>query len=51
MEKEKDQKKKLAEEKKETLPEYEPPKVVTYSGDELLAELGPVQACSPFGVI
>ena len=30
-------------------PEYEAPKVVTYSGDDLLKELGPAQACSPFG--
>jgi len=28
------------------LPAYEPPRVVTYQDDELLAELGPAQACS-----
>lgn len=27
-------------------PEYEPPSVVTYRGDELLDMLGPAQACS-----
>ena len=30
----------------EVLPEYEPPQVVTYRGDEILEELGPAQACS-----
>ena len=28
------------------LPPYEPPQVVTYQDDDLLAELGPAQACS-----
>ena len=28
------------------LPPYEPPQVVTYHDDDLLAELGPAQACS-----
>jgi len=27
-------------------PPYEPPRVVTYRDDDLLAELGPAQACS-----
>jgi hypothetical protein len=27
---------------------FEPPKVITYSGDDLLEELGPAHACSPF---
>ena len=30
-------------------PIYEEPKVITYSGDELLKELGPAQACRAFG--
>ncbi len=30
----------------ETLPAYEPPRVVTYRGDQILEELGPAQACS-----
>ena len=28
------------------LPPYEPPRVVTYRDEDLLAELGPAQACS-----
>lgn len=28
------------------LPPYEPPQVVTYHDDDLLAELGPAQACT-----
>jgi hypothetical protein len=28
------------------LPPYEPPRVLTYRGDELLQMLGPAQACS-----
>jgi hypothetical protein len=27
---------------------FEPPKVITYSGDDILEELGPAHACSPF---
>jgi hypothetical protein len=27
---------------------YEPPKIITYSADDILEELGPAQACSPF---
>ena len=46
-EKEKDTIKRLQKEKKER-PIYEKPKVITYSGDELLKELGPAQACTPF---
>ena len=42
-------KKDTALEGSKEVPGYEPPKVVTYSGDELLKELGPAQACSPFG--
>ena len=30
----------------EPLPDYEPPQVITYRGDEILEELGPAQACS-----
>jgi len=47
MEKVKEQNKKLSEEEN-TLPKYESPKVVTYSGDELLTKLGPAQACNGF---
>ncbi len=27
-------------------PPYEPPRVITYRGDQILEELGPAQACS-----
>ncbi len=27
---------------------FEPPKLITYSGDDILEELGPAHACSPF---
>ncbi len=49
MEKEKKPEESLEKNKKKKLPKYEPPKVVTYNGDDLLAELGPAQACNPFG--
>ena len=29
------------------IPEYEPPKIITYTSDEILEEIGPAQACSP----
>lgn len=35
----------------EVLPAYEPPEVVTHRGDELVAELGPAQACSFSGSV
>jgi hypothetical protein len=28
------------------LPKYEPPKVITYRGKEIMERLGPAQACS-----
>ena len=34
--------------KKEKPAAYEPPKILTYSGEELLEELGPAQACRGF---
>ena len=27
---------------------YIPPRIITYSADDILEELGPAQACSPF---
>ena len=30
----------------ETSPEYEPPRVLTYRGEEILEWLGPAKACS-----
>ncbi len=32
----------------ERKPKFEPPKVITYSGDDILEELGPAHACNPF---
>lgn len=32
---------------RDSLPAYEPPKIVTYSSDDLLELIGPAQACSP----
>ncbi len=29
-------------------PKLEPPRVITYSGAEILEDLGPAHACSPF---
>jgi hypothetical protein len=29
------------------MPEYIPPKIITYSSDEILEEIGPAMACSP----
>lgn len=29
-------------------PRLEPPRVITYSGDDILEELGPAHACNPF---
>jgi hypothetical protein len=28
-------------------PVYEPPKIVSYSSEEILEQVGPAQACSP----
>ena len=35
------------EKKVKKLAKYEPPVIVTYHEDDILEELGPVQACSP----
>ncbi|MCP4661269.1 MAG: hypothetical protein GY856_38180 [bacterium] len=37
-----------AEDRGRKKPKFEPPKVITYSGDDVLEELGPAHACSPF---
>ena len=34
------------ESKKNPFPDYEPPKIVTYTSDEILEEIGPAQACA-----
>jgi hypothetical protein len=36
----------VREVRKEALPKYEPPQVLTCRGQEILEELGPAQACS-----
>jgi|LGVF01.1.fsa_nt_gb hypothetical protein len=30
-----------------TVPEYIPPKIITYTSDEILEQIGPAMACSP----
>jgi hypothetical protein len=35
----------------ESPPEYQPPTVITYRGDELLEALGPMQACTFSGAV
>ncbi len=32
---------------RDTIPEYIPPKIITYTSDEILEEIGPAMACSP----
>lgn len=32
---------------KERIFVYEPPRIITYSEDDILEEMGPAQACSP----
>jgi hypothetical protein len=32
---------------KKIILKYEPPKIITYSEDDILEEMGPAQACSP----
>jgi hypothetical protein len=29
------------------LPKYEPPRIITYTEEEILDQIGPAQACSP----
>jgi hypothetical protein len=37
----------LSDEPVRPKPLYEPPMIISYSGDEILAEIGPALACSP----
>ena len=37
-----------SEDTQDPKPKLEPPKVITYSGDDILDELGPAHACNPF---
>jgi hypothetical protein len=32
-------------------PDYVPPKIITYTSEQILEEIGPAQACSPFSCI
>ena len=43
-----EQEKRATQENDKTKRPYEPPKIVTYSGEDLLEELGPAQACTGF---
>jgi hypothetical protein len=36
-----------ANETAEQIPGYAPPKIVTYTSEQILEEIGPAQACSP----
>ncbi len=36
------------EKKEEPVPEYVPPRIVTYTREQILEQIGPAQACSPF---
>ncbi|MBC2717231.1 MAG: hypothetical protein HF978_18145 [Desulfobacteraceae bacterium] len=38
----------MEESKKRPVPIYEPPKIITYTSEEILEEIGPAHACSPF---
>ncbi len=45
----KEKEKKLREKKTDHVKKsYEPPRILTYSGEELLKDLGPAQACRGF---
>jgi hypothetical protein len=37
----------MKEEKEEGISLYETPKIITFSNDDILEEIGPAQACSP----
>lgn len=37
---------KKKEPSKEAHPQYEPPMIITYDGDDIIEELGPAQTCS-----
>ena len=40
--------KEMAASEKKPVPTYEPPKIITYTSEEILEEIGPANACSPF---
>jgi hypothetical protein len=37
----------LEDKKEDRKPEYVPPRIITYTKDELLEQIGPAMACSP----
>jgi len=48
MDLEKNQDKKALEQKNQDLrPQYVPPNITTYTGEEIIEQIGPAQACSP----
>jgi hypothetical protein len=40
--------KEMAESEEKPVPTYETPKIITYTSEEILEEIGPANACSPF---
>lgn len=34
-------------ERQTIIPDYEPPEIITYTGEQILEQIGPAQACSP----
>lgn len=40
-----DKTKSIIEQEADTLPEYIPPKIITYTSDEILEQIGPAMAC------
>jgi len=32
---------------KDVRPDYEPPKIITYTSEQILEQIGPAMACSP----
>lgn len=34
-------------EKEKIIPKYESPRIITYTNDDILEQIGPAQACSP----
>ncbi|MFC1890319.1 hypothetical protein ACFL4G_11250 [Thermodesulfobacteriota bacterium] len=45
----KDQEKRKDKDTQDLQEPYDPPRIVTYSGEDLLNELGPAQSCTGFG--
>jgi len=37
----------ITETEEETVPEYTPPRIKTYTSEEILEQIGPAMACSP----